>query len=297
MLSYDSSPIATLEEVGGSSSVKSRDLAIVRAFFALTHLIILIYVGAFKAIKFDATYKTELGTRLKKETIYLSGPIRLYSFFTAWTYWIQGIFFALGAWCSAADAGFVRHPGPQVVQLTHYSFELSTGCSLLVTVVVTFVIWPEMVKGGVKTADKLANFHDFMMHNITLLEVVSEILLGRIPMYLAHLPFSVFWGLTYIIFSWMQGPRLARMAAKGDKKLGNSSQGNGANFMYFFLDWTLPTGTLVASYTGLVTVLSIFYTAALGLATVEEACANLCPLWLRAILAYSAASLLTKWKD
>ena len=292
-LQYDSTPEMLVEQAS-RSAIPGFDnaLGIVRVLFALLHFATLVslVLGSGVTVKTDF-YKPDIGSQLKTETLVLRGFERCYAFFTVWNYAAQAVYFCLAAWCSAAYAfpADVSVPPQLVLNAMHALFELSTGSAFLVTIIVGFVIWPELVREG-KATGNLSTTHDFLMHNVTVFEVLTELIFGRVPIGSAHLPYGLLWGLSYVAWTWVHAPRLAGKRVKTD-----DVKTNGGNFMYFFLDWTLPPATLIAFLTGLVIVLLVFYLVAMGIQQLITVAPL--PLWITAPAAFAAGAMLTKWRD
>ena len=130
------------------------------------------------------------------------------------------------------------------------------------------------------------------MHNATLFEVLTELVIGKVSIHRAHLPYSVLWAAAYISFTWIHGPRLAKRATS------ESAERQGAHFMYFFVDWTLPAKVYLAFLSGLLLVLLLFNALAMGLQTaVTQVDAAGVPIWAVLAAVYAAGSFLTKWND
>jgi hypothetical protein len=136
--------------------------------------------------------------------------------------------------------------------------------------------------------------HNLLMHNMNVVEVVTELLLGQVPILAEHAAAGMVWGAAFIVFSWLHAPVLARLA----KEPGGKSRGNGANFPYFFLDWTLPRHVQYGCLLGLISVLLFFYYSAMASKWVLLAAAQHgVPLWVRVALTYGLTSVLLKFRD
>ena len=65
--------------------------------------------------------------------------------------------------------------------------------------------------------------------NATVFEVVTEVVFGRVSIRAAHLPYGALFGVGYIAFTWLHGPRLAASARRDDaEQRGGEQQGGGA---------------------------------------------------------------------
>jgi hypothetical protein len=139
-----------------------------------------------------------------------------------------------------------------------------------------------------------AEIKNLLMHNMNVVEVATELLFGRVPVLAVHAPVGVVYGCLFIVFSWRNAPLLARSAAAA----GGKSRGNGGNFPYFFLDWTLPRKTQAACLLGLLGVLLGFYFCSIGIRLLLLTAAELgAPLWLRAAVTYGSVLMLCKFRD
>lgn len=93
-------------------------------------------------LHFLFAYKSSLGSRLKNEQAFLPPWTAMKVFFTVWTYSLEGIYFCFASVCSAAAlAGAEQRIPLAFVRVLHLTFEVSASCALLVTIVVSFVIW------------------------------------------------------------------------------------------------------------------------------------------------------------
>jgi hypothetical protein len=142
LLLADTSPVISLAEAGGAVAISPDQLLALRALFACVHLCNIVFTATVP-VTLNVVYKADLGSLLKPESFRLTGLPRLYTFFTIWSYAAQGLYFALAAGASAALAHGVGVGlyGARVLYAMHLLFEITAGASILVTVVVTFVIW------------------------------------------------------------------------------------------------------------------------------------------------------------
>ena len=112
------------------------------------------------------------------------------------------------------------------------------------------------------------------------------------------------WGCAYVAFSWAHAPRLARLAARerarGGRRETRASKRseNAVNFLYFFLDYTLPPARYVGCLLALVAALVAFYAGALGLqGALGALAARGVARGALAAATYGGGFLLTKWRD
>lgn len=124
--------------------------------------------------------------------------------------------------------------------------------------------------------------------------ILNELLIGQVPIISAHAAVGIAWGTLFIVWSWLNAPTLAQM---GKDKHGRS-EGNGGNFPYFFLDWTLPRATQYACLLGLLGVLLVFHFGAMGFrALLLLATEHGVPLLVRATCTYGLGFFMFKWRD
>jgi hypothetical protein len=195
--------------------------------------------------------------------------------FTSWSWALQGAYFASAAYCSALHLapGLLGLPSPSaaVLDVTWVLYEVSLATSMLVTVVVTFVLFPAAARLD-NTA--LLLFPDaLMMHNLNVVFMAAELVLTAVPVQPTHFIFAVLWGSVYVMFSWLW---LARTGV----------------VYYFFLDYRKPKAA--AMMVGLLIALTMFYFLGWGVSVLGPA-AGVPPL-LTAPLTAAATFCVLKWK-
>lgn len=146
-----------------------------------------------------------------------------------------------------------------------------------------------------KVTHDLTEPQNLVMHNWNVAVVLNELLVAQVPITPSHAAVGVAWGTAFIIVSWLRAPVLARLAREGKR---GRSEGNGGNFAYFFLDWTLPVATQYAFLLGLLATLLLFYFGSMALrALLVVATERGVPLLVRAAGTYSLGFCIFKWRD
>lgn len=132
-------------------------------------------------------------------------------------------------------------------------WQTAAPSAFLVSSVIRYVIWPQVLKGpGDTTA--LKHIRNKFSHNLNSVYVLSEIaLLGGLPVRLSEMYLGPIYGCIYIWIAW------SLTAFWTPPKYG-------PHFLYFFLDTTMGYDTTIA-IAGLTVALSMFY-ALLSSATV-----------------------------
>jgi len=148
-------------------------------------------------------------------------------FFTSWAWNLLGIYFLSSGWIAWQLSRGSTNVSPLLLRTTLAAWELAAPFSFLVTTIVRYAIWPVVLK---KTRDTsvLRSARTLIMHNGNVLMVLVEsALLGAPPVYLSHVALSLLIASAYVVFAWCT----THMWTTPDK---------GPQFIYFFLDTTLP---------------------------------------------------------
>ncbi len=178
------------------------------------------------------------------EMRYLGATIVLLQFrrfttFTVWCFTLLFVYFAFATGCSLASlTGYGEAVPAGVVMATLVLFEISYPMSLLVTTVVSFVLFPAAVKNNYPFVARMFRFRPQMMHNGNVIMMQLAMLTAPPPVTLSHLPYTALFGCAYAIFSWVWFHRTGL-------------------FYYFFLDYRRPYA--IFSYVGLFATLLAFY--------------------------------------
>ena len=267
---------ATVEALTSSPHFTKKNLAMLRAIAAT------VIFGA-QAILFfgpgwdeDITYPpnsklTECTIRIKR-----FGTLM---FFTVWSWLILGLFFA-----STAYLGWIG--GDQVdssiLRAILILWEIAAPNALLVTVVVTYVIWPEMKAKG--CSEGLAVPIVLMQHNLNTLLVVSNAFSSNTPLLASHAAVSPIFGLCYVMFSWSMASSIAPQ--------------HGAVYLYFFFDSTQGVKFGLLAHVGLLAVLALFYALMVGLgAALAAAQVAGIPTGAQGVVLCLAACALCRFRD
>jgi hypothetical protein len=265
--------IATLNNVGGSDLISEQGILKFR-FLTTCFTTLTTTVYFFNPTPFSIATKYLKESSLKPKVITLKGMSRCATF-TVWSWCLLTLYF----WLATCASYSVVHPQSYIAQyygemarcITWVLFEISFGVSIQITLVVTFVLIPMIMK--------LGGPHDFfclrqlIMHNLNVFFMITELLLNKVPVHLHHLPFSVLWGCLYVLFAWIW------QLKKGV-------------YFYPFLDHTLPWKKAVSFYLGLVVVLAVFHVAGVVLSSLT----HVIPLTYRIFLLYSFVYLITKFR-
>ena len=135
-------------------------------------------------------------------TITLRGLGR-WTTFTVWCFSLLLAYFSLATVCSTAvlvGRGDVLPAG--VVLATLILFEVSYPMSLLVTAIVTFVLFPLARRHNYPT-DRMFRWRPQVMHNGNTIMMQLAMLLAPPPVILAHLSYVLLFGCCYAVFSWL----------------------------------------------------------------------------------------------
>jgi len=121
-----------------------------------------------------------------------------------------------------------------LLRATLVLWELTGPFAILVSSVVTYVIWPEVEKGG--KPHNLAGVRNQLQHNCnTIFSLLEVTLLGGMPVEFSHLSLAATVGLLYILFTWI----MAKLY------FGNATTVV-PQYIYWFMDTTLEQTTTIA---------------------------------------------------
>lgn len=191
-------------------------------------------------------------SKLKSIPIEMSG-LRVQAAFTSWCWNLLGISFAVsGLLTLFVDDHTNQFDVEEIVAFPYMKmalrasillFEMAAPLSMLVSFVVTYVLWPKALKGN--GSDNCKRIPILIQHNANAIMCLLELgLLGRLPVRFTDLPCAPLFGIAYIFFSW--GMRY-RWVPSGDPQ-----------FLYFFFDTTLGQTSTIALVI-LVVILIVFY--------------------------------------
>lgn len=227
-----------------------QQLGWIRCSFAL--LIFLVSVRrSFEVSILEVSYLK--GSKLKQIPMDLSG-IKAQGAFTSFSWNLLGLTFAYnGILTLYIDHGITNgtfsddiSPLPQwSLRASILLFETAAPTTMLVAAVTRYVLWERALKN--KGSKNLRRITTLFQHNANVIMALTEVgLLGGLPVRFSDTAVAGLWGIAYIIFSW---------AARFSWLPSGEPQ-----FLYFFLDTTLPGYTYSIALFSLVMVLLVFYT-------------------------------------
>lgn len=134
------------------------------------------------------------------------------------------------------------------VRLAILLFEISAPCSMLVSSVTKYVLWPNSLKNGTKGSVNFRKPVALIQHNCNIFVSLLEVgLLGILPIRIEDAVVAPLYGSVYVFFVWSIRNHLAET---GDTQ-----------YVYFFLDTTISIKFCVQALIGLLSVLLLFYAA------------------------------------
>lgn len=220
------------------------------------------------------------GSKLKECTIRIKRQGTL-MFFTVWSWLVLGCYFAAAAYLGSV--GTTETP-PAMLQATLVLWEIAAPNALLVTFVVSFVIWPEILQKKQQATEGLKFPVVLMQHNLNTLLVVSEIFLTRTPLLWSHAAICPLFGLVYCVFTWSIASHIAPE--------------HGAVYLYFFFDSTQGAKFGVIAHLALLTTLVVFYGLGVGLVKVlAVATAASIPLHVQGVVLLALSLAICRFRD
>ena len=124
-------------------------------------------------------------------------------------------------------------------------FETAAPTTMLIAAVVRYALWDKALQNA--GSHNLKKNTILLQHNANVIMALTEIgLLGGIPVRFSDTAVAALWGLAYVLFAWAM--RFSWLPS-GDPQ-----------FLYFFLDTTLPGYTSSIALLVLILVLLVFYT-------------------------------------
>lgn len=150
--------------------------------------------------------------------------------FTVWCWTLEGVYFVLSGVASLSDACRSRENCVHSTVCANFLwvfFQVMFSYSWLVFLVVWLVLLPSsyIING---TDGGILSFVALSMHNANVLFMLIEMRLNRMNFVKTHLVFTLYYGCSYVAFSWLWYLRYNY-------------------FFYFFIDWTSPG--VVGGYT------------------------------------------------
>jgi hypothetical protein len=109
-------------------------------------------------------------------------------------------------------------------------WEISAPCTLLVSSVIRYAIWPRVLAASRGNTATLKVGRVLMMHNMNSVYAVTELaLMGGLPVRFSELSLLPLYGIIYVIFTWSVSMSWT-----------DEPSTTGPQFIYFFFDTTLP---------------------------------------------------------
>jgi hypothetical protein len=167
------------------------------------------------------------GSKLKRRVPIRLKGIRALCPFTCWSWILLGVSFTLNAYIAIQGAAGI--PVDHVLlRVAVCVWEISAPCTLLVSSVIRYAIWPFVLAHG--NTSTLKTSRVMIMHNMNSVYAVTELaLMGGLPVRLSELSLLPLYGMVYVIFTWCMS-----------KSWTDKPSATGPQFIYFFFDTTLP---------------------------------------------------------
>ncbi|EEC44052.1 predicted protein [Phaeodactylum tricornutum CCAP 1055/1] len=196
------------------------------------------------------------GSRLRIVPNRVSGIKTMFPF-TSWSWNLLGLSFTLNAYI-AYSAALATHNNPDgtsleqsvhpwILRLALLCWECAAPFTLLVAAVIRYVIWPSVLRAKDGDTANLKHVRNVLMHNVNVVLAVSETFglsgLSTVP---SHVGVAPLIGLIYVVFSWSMTTSWNEPA-------------HGPQFIYFFLDTTMPGYAPSVALLALLAVLILFY--------------------------------------
>mmetsp|Transcript_37823 Transcript_37823/g.69137 ORF Transcript_37823/g.69137 Transcript_37823/m.69137 type:complete len:319 (+) Transcript_37823:115-1071(+) len=251
----DIDSIATLQLLTTSAHLDTVTLAYLRAVFAS---IIFAVQGNIFFTSWEEHVTYLKGSKLKDCLVRFEGPTTL-MWFTAQSWVLLGLYFA-----GASYLGFLHASANQplsaptlalLLRAVLVLWEIAAPNAMLVSTVVTYVIWPEVLaKGGPALTEGLRRPLVLMQHNANVVFVFANLALTATPLVASHAAIAPLFGLVYVVFfAWLPAPFI--------------SPQNGVTYLYFFFDTTLGPKFGCLALLALLGCLLLFYGLAVGVVT------------------------------
>ena len=180
-------------------------------------------------------------SRQCKEAV-LFGSHRLVAF-TVWSFIAFGFYFALAALASWAQVLEWTVPS-WLIAVIPPLFSIACGTAMLVSVVVTYYLIPNNLEKGFDVA-KYFLWYEIVMHNLNVILLGTDLVLGGVDITLGMLAFPVLFGIAYVFFAYIY-------AVYG-----------GGIYLYDFLDPRVSRAPYI--HIGLFVMIALFYSIALVL--------------------------------
>lgn len=131
-----------------------------------------------------------------------------FTVFTVWCWSIIGVYFFLVLCVTVQHFRFSSSPlyetsivSPLLLQFTWIVFEVAYTCALLVTLMVTFVILPNMHRKHIPT-HPMFTYTPLLTHNANVIFMTAELFLNKLSFHPSHVLFVIIFALAYVLFAW-----------------------------------------------------------------------------------------------
>ncbi len=163
------------------------------------------------------------------------------------------MYFSLSSYiCFQQVGGTEDKISKNLLRLTLALWELSVPFALLVSSIIRYVIWPRVLE-ETKDTSNLRTIPALLMHNANVaFAVIDAALLGGIPLRVQDFTLAPIVGCIYVIFSWCMSYQW-------------TDRSYGPQYLYFFLDPTVPGYAPSIAILGLLFVLIVVYIIDVGI--------------------------------
>lgn len=162
--------------------------------------------------------------------------IRRFGTFTVWTFCLETLYFAVATLASVQVQLGTTMASPSFLHLIWGLFDICLPVAILIFTIVTFVLYPAARKAGMLHV--LNSVPALIMHNFNVFSMLTELVLNKLPVKMAHLPFVLCYGVAYLLFALLFFHKTGI-------------------FFYFFLDYR--NSYAMRAYLALFLVISLFY--------------------------------------
>jgi hypothetical protein len=140
------------------------------------------------------------GSKLKRGVSIRLKGIKSLCPFTCWSWILLGISFTLNAYIAVQGAAGIS-VDPWLLRVALCVWEISAPCTLLVSSVIRYAIWPFVLANGNTLTLKTCRV--MIMHNVNSVYAVTELaLMGGLPVRFNELSLLPLYGIVYVIFTW-----------------------------------------------------------------------------------------------
>ena len=182
-------------EMTTSPLVSSMDLFLFRLLCSVLCIVTLFVV-----------YTDKMGLVIQYDgaTLNLVGVLR-FSTFTVTTFCLLTLYFITTSFLTAVSIWFEdpnNLPMIETVSIaTFYIFEVIYPCSVLVTTLVSHVLYPAAIRFRPETLERMFVWPVVVMHNLNVVVMNLELILCSPPILSSHFPICLVWGCSYVSFA------------------------------------------------------------------------------------------------